>query len=294
MVCAHDPSPDQPQSPTTQITNKVISTLSEHGSRFKTFGENIILLLNRESETSLQLLILKLLYLLFTSPPTYEYFYTNDLHVLLDIILRNLLDLPPSSTALRHTYLRVLYPLLSHTQLKSPPHYKRDELLQILAMMDGGAIGHFGAVDDTTKRLTGRCTKVPWLDDVQSAAASGDTSPAMKNQTQNFLSVSQPSAMGSSLSMIEVAAQTSKPGEQTPSLSRSSVKKAEAKSSGNNHNSRSRGPAMQGQGEEDVKPHGVKLKHNDITTTTTSNNLETAPGLEAAPMTSPFEVEGEA
>ena len=175
MVCAHDPSPDQPQSPTIQITNKVISILSAHGSRYKTFGENIILLLNRESETSLQLLILKLLYLLFTSPPTYEYFYTNDLHVLLDIILRNLLDLPPSSTALRHTYLRVLYPLLSHTQLKNPPHYKRDELLQILAVMDGGAVGHFGAVDDTTKRLIGSLRECVLAAGAQSAFGRGES-----------------------------------------------------------------------------------------------------------------------
>ena len=216
MVCAHNPSLEHPRSPTTQINNRVIDILSVRGSHYKTFGENIILLLNRESETSLQLLILKLLYLLFTNPPTYEYFYTNDLHVLLDIILRNLLDLPPSSTALRHTYLRVLCPLISHTQLKNPPHYKRDELRQILSMMGGGAIGHFGAVDDTTKRLIGRCDKVHWLQD--DSSGSGESSPMSSKPTPRLLSVNQPSAMESSLSVVEVAAQTSKPGEQTPSL----------------------------------------------------------------------------
>lgn len=214
MVSAHDPSPDPSQSPTISLTNKVIKILSTHGSAYKTFGENIILLLNRESETSLQLLILKLLYLLFTSPPTYEYFYTNDLHVLLDIILRNLLDLPPSSAALRHTYLRVLYPLLSHTQLKDPPHYKRDELLRLLTMMGGGAIGHFGAVDDTTKRLVGRCLKVNWLQEESSGDDDGDAG----RTKPRLLSVSMPSAMESSLSVMEVAAQRSKPGVQTPSL----------------------------------------------------------------------------
>ena len=45
----------------------------------------------------MQLLILKLLYLLFTTPGTEEYFYTNDLRVLVDVFIRELLDLPDES-----------------------------------------------------------------------------------------------------------------------------------------------------------------------------------------------------
>ena len=211
MCSAHDPSPDQATSLSTPLTNRVMKILSTQGSAYKTFGENIILLLNRESETSLQLLILKLLFLLFTTPPTYEYFYTNDLHVLLDIILRNLLDLPPSSTALRHTYLRVLYPLLAHTQLKYPPHYKRNELVRLLAMMAEDDNHHFGAVDETTKRLVGRCGRVGWLKDEEAPGLS----PTWVKQ--RFLSVDLPSAMESSLSVVEVTTQREKPGVKTPS-----------------------------------------------------------------------------
>lgn len=36
----------------------------------------------------MQLLVLKLLYLLFTSRSTCEFFYTNDLRVLVDVFLR--------------------------------------------------------------------------------------------------------------------------------------------------------------------------------------------------------------
>jgi hypothetical protein len=122
----------------------------------------------------LQLLTLKLLYLLFTTPHTYEYFYTNDLRVLVDILMRNLLDLPEEAISLRHTYLRVLYPLLEHTQLQYPPHYKRDEIMKLLTVLGGGQIieegaespsnwSHFEAVDETTKRLVTRCTGVSWL-----------------------------------------------------------------------------------------------------------------------------------
>ncbi|EED17651.1 conserved hypothetical protein [Talaromyces stipitatus ATCC 10500] len=172
MVLAHDPASGTPSNP---LTNKVMKILSVDGNNFKTFGENIILLLNREGETSLQLLTLKLLYLIFTTPSTYEYFYTNDLRVLVDILIRNLLDLPAEAVALRHTYLRVLYPLLAHTQLKDPPHYKRDEIRKTLSILvhsriegnehDYEKIMHFGEADDTTKRLVSRCSQVEWLHD---------------------------------------------------------------------------------------------------------------------------------
>jgi hypothetical protein len=126
-------APPTPNSGDGPLTNRILKILSMHGPQYRTFGENLILLLNRESSLGPQLLILKLLYLLFTTPATYEYFYTNDLHVLVDVIIRNLLDLDlgtgdtPNTAAdgveldgqraLRHTYLRVLCPLLKNTQL---------------------------------------------------------------------------------------------------------------------------------------------------------------------------------
>ncbi|EXJ60224.1 hypothetical protein A1O7_04376 [Cladophialophora yegresii CBS 114405] len=187
MVAAHDPVSGHAPAP---LTNKVIKVLSAHGSAYKTFGENIILLLNREDETSLQLLTLKLLYLLFTTPPTYEYFYTNDLRVLVDILIRNLLDLPEEASSLRHTYLRVLYPLLEHTQLQHPPHYKRDEIRKLLVVLGGGHLtdqngsqeglhhwGHFDAVDETTKRLVKRCEGVSWLTDPETKSPMQAESP---------------------------------------------------------------------------------------------------------------------
>jgi len=49
MVAAHDPSANlRGAGPTT--TNRIIKTLAVHGRAYKTFGESIILLLNRESE----------------------------------------------------------------------------------------------------------------------------------------------------------------------------------------------------------------------------------------------------
>lgn len=175
-------------------------------------------------ETSLQLLTLKLLYLIFTTPSTYEYFYTNDLRVLVDILIRNLLDLPEEAVALRHTYLRVLYPLLAHTQLKYPPHYKRDELKKVLRILVRGEsstghsnherICHFDDADETTKRLVARCAAVDWLRDVEpeviieeplkeeatSQKSSIDTVPAELEETEP-LSLSR--TMSSSLTLTD-------------------------------------------------------------------------------------------
>lgn len=47
MVSAHDPGPGE--SPSVPLTNKVMKILSSQGPAFKTFGENLILVLNRES-----------------------------------------------------------------------------------------------------------------------------------------------------------------------------------------------------------------------------------------------------
>lgn len=221
--------------------------------------------LTDSDETSLQLLTLKLLYLLFTTPPTYEYFYTNDLRVLVDILMRNLLDLPEEASSLRHTYLRVFYPLLEHTQLQQPPHYKRDEIRKLLLVLGGGHLsdpngsqeglhhwGHFDAVDETTKRLVKRCEGVTWLIDpdtdplmtaespIDDGASdlSSPTSPTKshppalplprklkkRNSSKGstltigqYLTPQLEGARHSSLSMMEVAAQTEKPGVITPS-----------------------------------------------------------------------------
>ncbi|KAG6006095.1 hypothetical protein E4U21_007392 [Claviceps maximensis] len=196
------------------LTNRIIKCLSLNGPLYRTFGENVILLLNRETETSLQLLILKLLYLLFTTKATYEYFYTNDLRVLLDVIIRNLMDLPDEKISLRHTYLRVLYPLLAHTQLKQPPHYKREEILRALRILRGSQNAHFAPADETTVRLVDRVAKVDWIEENEARKGGlGQT-----EVVQKFLGISlSPCQCDSSISVGDVAGVMERPGIQTPS-----------------------------------------------------------------------------
>ncbi|KAH6890953.1 hypothetical protein B0T10DRAFT_297755 [Thelonectria olida] len=219
MLASTDSTPD-PSSPTSPLTNRIVKCLSLHGPSFRTFGENIILLLNRETETSLQLLILKLLYLLFTNKATYEYFYTNDLRVLLDVIIRNLMDLPDEKMSLRHTYLRVLYPLLAHTQLSQPPHYKQDEILRVLNILRGSHNAHFAPADGTTIRLVDRVSKVKWVEEAEQSPSPQSPVPGSGEAevARKFLGISlSHSASASSISVGDVAAVMEKPGVQTPS-----------------------------------------------------------------------------
>jgi hypothetical protein len=215
-------SPVVDSMPSPPLTNRVIKILSLHGSDYRTFGENIIILLNRETETSLQLLILKLLYLLFTTKATHEYFYTNDLRVLLDVIIRNLLDLPNELISLRHTYLRVLYPLLAYTQLSQPPHYKRNEIIKVLSLLGGSTNVHFAPADETTVRLVERVAQVSWLRDED--MSEGEVARKLLGIS---LSASQ---AASSISVVDVAAVMEKPGVQTPSRRAEAAEKAEVDS----------------------------------------------------------------
>ncbi|KAF9941042.1 hypothetical protein BGZ67_006098 [Mortierella alpina] len=117
--------------------NPLLSVLMDRPGASCTFGENLIFMLNRAEESALQMLILKLLYLLFTNPGLFEFFYTNDLHVLVDVVIRELWDLPGEEESLRHAYLRVMGPLLTNTQLKRAT-YKRAEIVRVLRELGGG------------------------------------------------------------------------------------------------------------------------------------------------------------
>lgn len=213
------------------LTNRVLKALSTHITSYKTFGENVILLLNRETETSMQLLFLKLLYMIFSTRSTSEYFYTNDLHVLLDVIIRNLADLPSDDEgmqALRHTYLRVLFPLLSNSQLRREGmQYKRTQILALLRNLSGEGSHHFAPADTTTLRLVERCRSVVWLKEDSSEEDAESYSPTgsrrgdgdgQRELAMRSLGMELPSAAASTLSVVAVAAHTEKPGVVTPSL----------------------------------------------------------------------------
>ncbi|KAF2481982.1 hypothetical protein BDY17DRAFT_174984 [Neohortaea acidophila] len=226
------------------IPNRIVTMLSAYGSSYRTFGENIILLLNRESTLSAQLLILKLLYLLFTSPSTYEYFYTNDLHVLVDVIIRKLLDLDPGSEenaletdgverdgqrALRHTYLRVLCPLLRNTQLaKEGGHYKKEEVRRLLYLLVNKASQHFAPVDETVLKLVVRCKRIDWIreeGDEEDPEYTDTTPISASTVATQHLGMSLVEAGVSNLSVADVSAKVAKEKPAVPAPRRFGRKK---------------------------------------------------------------------
>jgi len=107
----------------------------------------------------MQLLVLKMIYILFNTKGLSEYFYTNDLCVLVDVFLREIVDLDEESESLRHTYLRVLHPLLTKTQLRSLP-YKRTQIVRALESLVANQ--EIREVTSTTKRLVERCLDGEW------------------------------------------------------------------------------------------------------------------------------------
>lgn len=221
---AHVPKPNGTE--VSDSKNRILRVLMRRLGSSKTFGENMIFMLNRArmfydhalsshtyvlqertpEDLCMQLLILKILYVLFTTKGTSEYFYTNDLCVLVDVFLRELVDLDEDSESvwvlslclsfiltrpqLRHTYLRVLHPLLTKTQLRDMP-YKRPQIVYALESLMGNA--RIRDVNPTTKRLVERCLGGEWCVQLRKAqppegdlhrrgTPTSDTGPLSPNQ----------------------------------------------------------------------------------------------------------------
>lgn len=108
-------------------------------SNISSFMNLLVFHLNREESQIIKILILKFLYLIFTSSYTSKLYYLNDLKILVDIFVRELNDIEylededSNNRMLMLTYLKVLYPMLMFSQLAELAEgYKRDELINTL------------------------------------------------------------------------------------------------------------------------------------------------------------------
>ncbi|EEB07146.1 cytoskeletal protein [Schizosaccharomyces japonicus yFS275] len=143
--------------------NKVMAALMNPNIDTRSYGEGLVFTLNRENDVRVQLLILKQLFLIFTTPETYEYFYTNDLHVLMDVCIRELNNLSPESSALQYAYLQVLYPMLVNSQVRDPPHYKTVDLVHTLqAIVEPNPMSS-RTIPPATEKAVEQVLSIPWL-----------------------------------------------------------------------------------------------------------------------------------
>ncbi len=164
-----------------KIENKVFQTIATH-TTFRNFSECLLVYFNREEDRCLQIMISKVLYLIFTNKTTSELFYHNDLNVLVDVLLRELTDLSEEEESIRNTFLRVLYPILKCSQFENTL-YKKDKLKSLLGYFAGQSESKFWHQTETTKRLALRCLSIKWLALEDDDSASNSPSPTKDTLT---------------------------------------------------------------------------------------------------------------
>lgn len=77
-----------------------------------------------------------------------------------------------SLSQLKHTYLRVLHPLLTNTQLRQHP-YKRPQLRKVLRQLVSES--HYRACDPTTRRLVERNLRGSWCESLSDDLTGDDS-----------------------------------------------------------------------------------------------------------------------
>ncbi|KAJ2554180.1 pre-rRNA processing [Coemansia sp. RSA 1933] len=115
--------PEERQSETTPV----VAILARRTDCCKTFTENLVFLLNRETEALTQTLILNMLACILATDSTSDILYTNDMHVLVDILIRDLSNLSEGThQRLRQAYLRVVCALLRNRLFLAARHRLSD------------------------------------------------------------------------------------------------------------------------------------------------------------------------
>lgn len=163
----------------SQCPNHVIEGLLQARSHVANgicgFTNLLVYHMNREESHIIKILMLKFLYLCFTSQKVARLAYLNDLKILVDIIIRELNDLDYSSLVctqesliLAHTLFKVLHPLLVHSQLAdSIHHYKtaqlNDLLTNVVANCDSAPTSIQSSYQASIVKMAMKCLRIPWL-----------------------------------------------------------------------------------------------------------------------------------
>lgn len=145
---------------TSNFVNTVFETLCvekvNRANGICAFTNVLVYFMNREESHVIKILMLKFLYLVFTSSYSARLAYLNDLKILVDIIIRELNDLnycsdDEDSSLLAMTYMKILYPLLKFSQLNDlDPAYKPTELRNVLSYIILNCESALSCSTDTT------------------------------------------------------------------------------------------------------------------------------------------------
>ncbi|RKP13100.1 hypothetical protein BJ684DRAFT_20393 [Piptocephalis cylindrospora] len=113
---------------------QLIRILTQRRRRARAFEENIISLFIHEPSLQARSDLLTLFAGLFAQPETGTFFYTNDLSILIDVLIRDLWDLGEEETHVRIQTLMVLALILERTQWVQG-RYKHQEISRTLDML---------------------------------------------------------------------------------------------------------------------------------------------------------------
>ncbi|KAF6013086.1 hypothetical protein HII12_001801 [Brettanomyces bruxellensis] len=175
--------------------NQLFCVLVENGHIFQNFMEVLVLNFNRETNPTVQILMLKALYVVFTTSSTCQLIYLNDLEVIMDIMIRELCNLSlVKDGILINTYLRVLYPMLLFSNLNGKK-YKVDSLRSILRYLCTSE-----QTNETTERLAKRCLEL----DIFQQEATNFPEPLEENDGESSDSSSVTTVKSASPAMYPV------------------------------------------------------------------------------------------
>ncbi|KAK6453884.1 uncharacterized protein RJT20DRAFT_146878 [Scheffersomyces xylosifermentans] len=209
------------------IRNKVFNGLmngdnSSSNTNIPGFINLLIYHINREESQIIKILILKFLYLVFTTSFTTKLVYLNDLKILVDIFIRELNDMDYSGDVgnenrfLMITYLKVMYPLLRFSQLRDESEiYKSDQILDLLQNLilnstsnSTGSIGELQREqEDVIAKLAKKCMEISWLKNRRSKPTnpveSGILKPEVAPENESTSDNLSASSSSSSLTNVE-------------------------------------------------------------------------------------------
>ncbi|SCU93729.1 LAMI_0E15390g1_1 [Lachancea mirantina] len=177
-----------------EIENKVAKYLMNHAVSQNFIGL-LLLKFNRITDRALQIMMCKVVYLILTSKDDLakDFFYVNDLHVFVDVLIRELMNISEDEELTRNTFLRVLLPLLRNTVLATT-HYRKADLVQTLEYLslpdNFCSSSEIKNEHKTTARLAAKCfDSVSWLNNSaeDSAVYEGDNSRDSSVSEGSFL-----------------------------------------------------------------------------------------------------------
>lgn len=213
------------------------------------FTNILVYHMNREQSHIIKILMLKFLYLVFTSSYSAKLPYLNDLKILVDIIVRELNDLNYCSgnddeSLLALTYIKVLFPLLKFSQLNDlKPMYKQSQITDVLTnIIINGEIA-LGKYCDTQKdsrpqtivKTAVKCLSTPSL---KATKTIPKVAHLMNNSNDSSDSLASNSSLSSRASQLRLQSTDSTSSTDSFSLARVSSVRATKSNDYNKTNER--------------------------------------------------------